>query len=92
MDGQLDGDPVFFGPFFNHLDNVINLRVRGVLEHLHDVDKGLPLLPPRDDHLKEADRGSPFALPVLGVRVQPLEHVKRLGRVVELTHLREEKR
>ena len=52
MDVQLDGDPVFFGPFFNDLDNVIDLRVRGVLEHLHDVDEGLPLLPPRDDHLK----------------------------------------
>ena len=89
MDGKLDCKSIFLRPLLEHLDDVVDLRVGGVLEHLDDVDQRLPLLPPRDDHLEEADGGAPLPLPVLGVRVQPLQHVERLGGVVELAHLRE---
>ena len=37
--------------------------------------------------LKDAHAGAPLPLPILGVRIQPLQHVKGLGGVVELTHL-----
>ena len=37
-----------------------------------------PVLAAGDDHLEHSDGGAPLALPVLGIRVEPLEHIKSL--------------
>ena len=43
-----------------------------------------PVLPPCDDELEHSNCGAPLALPVLRVRVQPLQHVKSLDCIEQL--------
>lgn len=87
----LELEAVLLGPLFHDLDNVLRLRVGRVLQDLHNVTQGLALLLAGNDHLEVADRSPPLPFPVLGVGVQPLEHVEGLGRVEKLAHLQEHK-
>ena len=40
-----------------------------------------------DDLLEDSNTGPSLSFPVLWVRVQSLQHIKRFSSVVELTHL-----
>ena len=59
--------------------NTLHKILRHWAEELQDIwpDHG-PVLAAGDDHLEHSDGGAPLALPVLGIRVQPLEHIKSL--------------
>ena len=45
-----------------------------------------------DDLLEDSNTGPSLSFPVLWVRVQSLQHIKRFSSVVELTHLWREKK
>ena len=46
-----------------------------------------PRLPASYNQLELANTGAPFALPVLRIGVQLLQHVKGFGSIVKLPHL-----
>lgn len=79
-------EAVVFAPFLHDLDEVLHLWVICVLQKLNDLNQTLLVLLLRDNHLENTNCSTTLTLPELRVRVQPLEHVERLHRVVELAH------
>lgn len=47
----------------------------------------LPWFVPSDDLLKYSNASSSFSFPVLWIRIQSLQHVKRFRSIIELAHL-----
>mmetsp|Transcript_34611 Transcript_34611/g.87565 ORF Transcript_34611/g.87565 Transcript_34611/m.87565 type:complete len:572 (-) Transcript_34611:381-2096(-) len=87
-DHSLHRHPVVLGPLAHGLDDHLDLRVARVgAQHGHHVAQAVARLAARDHGLEGADARALLALQVLGCRVQPLQHVKRLGRVEERAHL-----
>ena len=80
-------EAVVLAPLLHDLDEVLNLWVRRILQHVDDLDEPLLVLDSRDDKLEDTDGGAALALPELGVSIEPLEHVEGLDREVELAHL-----
>lgn len=71
-------EPVVFAPFLHDLNEVLNLWVVSVLEHLNDLDQSLFRLFSRDHHLENSDRRTSLSFPELRVWVESLKHVKCL--------------
>ena len=46
----------------------------------------LPVLSASDDHLKDTNTGPSLPLPVLGVGVQSLQHIKSLGMISNIKY------
>ena len=80
-------ESILFTPFLHDLDEVFYLRVRGVLEHVDDIDESLLLLNTGDHELEDTNCGTTLPLPELWVSIKTLQHVKRFRREVELAHL-----
>ena len=86
-------EAVLLAPLADHLHYVLYLRVVRVSQQRDRLHQVIPRLPPRHSHLKHAcftplltNRSAPLALPELRIRVQSLQHVKRLHTVVEMPH------
>ena len=78
---------IILAPFLHNLNEVLNLWVARILEHIDDLDEALLVLSSSYNHLEDSDGGTTLAFPELGVGIQTLEHVEGLDRKVELAHL-----
>ena len=82
----LNGNSILLCPFLHHLNDLFNLWIGCVLEHLDNIGQGLSFFPPSDDHLPMTNAGTTFSFPIFRVWIQPLQHVEGFGRVKELSH------
>jgi hypothetical protein len=69
------------------LNDILNLRIIRVLEHLNDLNEPLFRFLAGDNHLEDANRSTSLALPKFRVRIESLKNVEGLNRVIELAHL-----
>ena len=76
---NLHFEAVVFAPFLHHLDEVLNLRVVCVLQHLNYFNQSLVALFAGDNHLKNTDGGSSLTLPEFWIRVESLKNVESFG-------------
>ena len=79
-------EAVVLAPLFHDLDEVLDLRIRSVLEHIDHLDQSLLVLSTSDDKLEDSDGGTTLTLPELRVGIKALEHIKGLHGEVELAH------
>ena len=75
---------VFLAPIANDADYVVYLGIlRRLSEHGDHVPERFRLLLARDDLLEDADARAALSVPILGIRVEALEDVERLARVIK---------
>ena len=65
-------ETVILAPLFHDLDEVLDLRVRRVLEHANDLNESFLVLDTSDDELEDTDCGATFAFPELGIGIKAL--------------------
>ena len=69
---------IIFSPLLHYLNEVLNLRVIGILKHLNNLNKSLLALFACNNHLEYSDSCTSLALPELGIWIKSLQHVKCL--------------
>lgn len=62
-------EAIVFAPLLHDLDEVLNLGIGSVFEHLDDFNEALFVLCARDHQLEHTDGGSTLSFPELGVCV-----------------------
>ena len=80
-------ETIILAPLLHRLDDVLNLRVLGILQHLNYFNKTFLALLSSDNLLEHSDCSSSLTFPELWICVQSLEHVECLHGEVELAHL-----
>ena len=72
-------ETIFFPPFFHDLYEILHLWIACILQHIDNLNEALLILHPGHDKLEDANGGAALPLPKLRIRIQPLQHIERLG-------------
>ena len=83
---KLNRNSVILSPFFHNLDDVVNLRIRGVFKELNDINQRLSFFTSSNYHLKVSNTSTAFAFPIFRIRVKPFQHIECLSWVEKLAH------
>ena len=65
-------------PFFHYLNEVFDLRVVRILQHVDRINQPLFALLAHDEHLEHADGSTTFALEEFGIRVKAIKDIEGL--------------